>query len=278
MWKKVSFSLLSLLLLFACTKNTFTGRSSLNLIPSTTINQLSNDEYRTFLKQNKTLASGKEVDLVRRIGRDLKAAAEVYYKAKGKTADLKEFAWEFNVVDDPKTVNAFCMPGGKVVVYTGILSVTKNEDALAVVMGHEIAHALAHHGNERMSQQMIAQLGLTSLDLALTKQPTATRQILMEAAGAGAQVGVMLPFSRKHESEADEIGLYLMTMAGYNPDEAAPFWQRMSGSGGSRPPEFMSTHPDPAKRSQSLKEMVPRARSMAKQYPVPTSSKYKKSN
>lgn len=273
---KLSLSLFALLLLFSCTKNTFTGRKSLNIIPSNTINQLSNDEYRTFLKQNKTLSSGKEVDLVRRVGNDLKAATEVFYRSKGKSAELKEFAWEFNVVDDPKTVNAFCMPGGKVVVYTGILSVTKNEDALAVVMGHEIAHALAKHGNERMSQGLIAQLGLTSLDLALSQKPAATRQILMSAAGAGAQVGVMLPFSRKHESEADEIGLYLMAMAGYNPDEAAPFWQRMSGSGGSRPPEFLSTHPDPAKRSQNLKSLVPKARSMAKQYPVTLSSKYKK--
>ena len=273
---KISLSLFALLLLFSCTKNTFTGRKSLNIIPSNTINQLSNDEYRTFLKQNKTLSSGKEVDLVRRVGNDLKAATEVFYRSKGKSAELKEFAWEFNVVDDPKTVNAFCMPGGKVVVYTGILSVTKNEDALAVVMGHEIAHALAKHGNERMSQGLIAQLGLSSLDLALSQKPAATRQILMSAAGAGAQVGVMLPFSRKHESEADEIGLYLMAMAGYNPDEAAPFWQRMSGSGGSRPPEFLSTHPDPAKRSQNLKSLVPKARSMAKQYPVTLSSKYKK--
>ena len=273
---KISLSLFALLLLFSCTKNTFTGRKSLNIIPSNTINQLSNDEYRSFLKQNKTLSSGKEVDLVRRVGNDLKAATEVFYRSKGKSAELKEFAWEFNVVDDPKTVNAFCMPGGKVVVYTGILSVTKNEDDLAVVMGHEIAHALAKHGNERMSQGLIAQLGLTSLDLALSQKPAATRQILMSAAGAGAQVGVMLPFSRKHESEADEIGLYLMAMAGYNPDEAAPFWQRMSGSGGSRPPEFLSTHPDPAKRSQNLKSLVPKARSMAKQYPVTLSSKYKK--
>ncbi len=277
MRNKILLGIFSLLFLFACTKNTFTGRKSLNIIPSTTINQLSNDEYRTFLKQNKTLTSGKDVDLVRRVGKDLKAATEVYYRAKGKSADLREFKWEFNVVDDPKTVNAFCMPGGKVVVYTGILSVTKNEDALAVVMGHEIAHALAHHGNERMSQGLVAQLGLTSLDLALSQKPAATRQLLMTAAGAGAQVGVMLPFSRTHESEADEIGLYLMTMAGYNPDEAAPFWQRMSSSGGSRPPEFLSTHPDPAKRSQELKSLVPKARSMAKQYPVPASSRYKKS-
>lgn len=274
MRKKISFSLFALFLFLACQKNAFTGRSSLNLIPSSTINQLSSDEYRNFLKQSKTLSSGPEVDLVRRVGRDLKAATEVYYKANGKAGELKEFAWEFNVVDEP-TVNAFCMPGGKVVVYTGILKVTQNEDALAVVMGHEIAHALAHHGNERMSQQLVAQLGLTSLDVALAKQPTATRQILMSAAGAGAQVGVMLPFSRKHESEADEIGLYLMAMGGYNPSEAAPFWARMAKSGGGSAPEFLSTHPDPSKRSEKLKELEPKARAYAKKYPVPNSSKYK---
>jgi len=275
MWKKILFSLFTLLFLFACSKNAFTGRKSLNLIPVSTINSLSTSEYKTFLSQNKTLSSGKEVDLVRRVGKDLKAATEVYYRSKGKAADLKNFAWEFNVVDDP-TVNAFCMPGGKVVVYTGILKVTQNEDALAVVMGHEIAHALANHGNERMSQGLVAQLGLTSLDLALSQKPAATRNLLMTAAGAGAQFGVMLPFSRKHESEADEMGLYLMAMAGYNPGEAAPFWQRMGGSGGSRPPEFLSTHPDPAKRSDTLKKLVPKARAYAKKYPVPASSRYKK--
>jgi len=275
MWKKISFSLFMLLFLLACTKNAFTGRKSLNLIPTATINQLSFSEYKTFLSQNKTLASGKEVDLVRRVGKDLKAATEVYYKSIGKASDLKNFAWEFNVVDDPNTVNAFCMPGGKVVVYTGILKVTQNEDALAVVMGHEIAHALANHGNERMSQGLVAQLGLTSLDLALSQKPAATRQLLMTAAGAGAQVGVLLPFSRKHESEADEIGLYLMAMAGYNPNEADPFWKRMNSMGGSRPPEFLSTHPDPAKRSETLRRLVPRAKAYAKKYPVPASSKYK---
>lgn len=275
MWKKISFSLFMLLFLLACTKNAFTGRKSLNLIPTATINQLSFSEYKTFLSQNKTVSSGKDVDLVRRVGKDLKAATEVYYKSIGKASDLKNFAWEFNVVDDPNTVNAFCMPGGKVVVYTGILKVTQNEDALAVVMGHEIAHALANHGNERMSQGLVAQLGLTSLDLALSQKPAATRQLLMTAAGAGAQVGVLLPFSRKHESEADEIGLYLMAMAGYNPNEADPFWKRMNSMGGSRPPEFLSTHPDPAKRSETLRRLVPRAKAYAKKYPVPASSKYK---
>jgi predicted Zn-dependent protease len=276
MLKKLFFVLPILLVLLACSKTAFTGRKQLNLIPTQTINQLSFTEYKTFLQQNKTLSSGKEVDMVRRIGNDLRAAVDVYYKAKNMQKDLKDFAWEFNVVDDANTVNAFCMPGGKVVVYTGILKVTQNEDALACVMGHEIAHALANHGNERMSQGMVAQLGLSSLDLALSQQPAATRQVLMNAAGAGAQVGVLLPFSRKHETEADEIGLYLMAMAGYNANEAGPFWERMNKLGGSRPAAFLSTHPDPAKRSQTLISLIPKAQAYARRYPVTTSSRYKK--
>ncbi len=275
MWKKSLLTVVVLLTLFACTKNAFTGRKSLNLIPNASINQMSFAEYKTFLSANKTISSGSDVDLVRRVGNDLKAAVDVYYRSKNIQSELAGFAWEFNVVDDPNTVNAFCMPGGKVVVYTGILKVTQNEDALAVVMGHEIAHALAKHGNERMSQGMVAQLGLTSLDLALSQKPAATRNLLMTAAGAGAQVGVILPFSRKHESEADEIGLYLMAMAGYNPAEAAPFWGRMSSAGGGRTAEFLSTHPDPAKRSQKLKELVPKARGYAQKYPAKNSSKYR---
>ena len=258
MLKKAFLILVLLPVLFACTKNIFTGRKSLNLIPVQTMNEMSFAEYKTYLQEKKPVSGGKDLDLVRRIGNDLKAATEVYYKAHGKQAELKSFAWEFNVVDDAKTVNAFCMPGGKVVVFTGILNVTKNEDALAVVMGHEIAHALAQHGNERMSQGLITQLGLSSLELALSQKPEATRNLLLSAAGAGAQYGVLLPFSRKHETEADEIGLYLMAMAGYNPAEAAPFWDRMTKSGGgSRPPEFLSTHPDPTKRSETLKHFCP---------------------
>ncbi|MCB0526323.1 MAG: M48 family metallopeptidase [Saprospiraceae bacterium] len=277
MWKKSLLILALMPVVFACSKNVFTGRKGLNLIPVQTLNQMSFTEYRSFLQENKPVSNGKDVDLVRRVGNDIKAATQVYYKAKGKQSELKNFAWEFNVVDDPNTVNAFCMPGGKVVVYTGILKITQNEDALAVVMGHEIAHALAGHGNERMSQGLVAQLGLTSLDIALSQKPAATRNLLLSAAGAGAQLGVLLPFSRKHESEADEIGLYLMAMAGYNPAEAAPFWDRMNKSaGGSRPPEFLSTHPDPTKRSQNLRSLVNKARAYAVRYPVPASSKYKK--
>ncbi len=272
MTRKVLFSLLVLGVLVACSRTAFTGRKQMTLIPIGEINQMSFAEYRSFLSKNPPMTSGPEVELVRRVGNDIKEAVEVYYRAQGKSSELRNFAWEFNVVNDP-TVNAFCMPGGKVVVYTGILRVTQNEDALAVVMGHEIAHALAHHGNERMSQMLMAQLGLTSLQVALANKPAQTRELLMAAAGVGTQVGVLLPFSRKHESEADEIGLYLMTMAGYNPNEAAPFWNRMNSAGGGAPPEFLSTHPDPSKRSERLRQLAPKARAYAQKYPVPNSSK-----
>ncbi len=276
MKKKILLGLMALLVLFACKQTAFTGRKQLAIFPNSELNQMSFAEYKSFLAQNKPVSSGKDLELVRRIGNDLRMAVEVYYKSKGLQNELKNFAWEFNVVDDPNTVNAFCMPGGKVVVYTGIIKVAQNEDALAVVMGHEIAHALANHGNERMSQGIVTQLGLTSLQVALAQKPSQTSNLLLAAAGAGAQVGILLPFSRKHESEADEIGLYLMAMAGYDPNAAAPFWNRMNQSGGGRPPEFLSTHPDPSKRSDRLKQLVPKARAYAIKYPVPGSSRSKK--
>ncbi|TNE56532.1 MAG: M48 family peptidase [Bacteroidetes bacterium] len=276
MKKRILLGLLAFIVIFiACSKTVFTGRKQLNLIPTSELNAMSFNEYRSFLTQNKPMSSGSDVDMVRRIGNDLRLAVEVYYRSKGLSSELKNFSWEFNVVDDPNTVNAFCMPGGKVVVYTGIMKVAQNEDALAVVMGHEIAHALANHGNERMSQGLVAQLGLSSLQVALSQKPSQTNDLLLAAAGAGAQVGILLPFSRKHESEADEIGLYLMSMAGYDPNQAAPFWERMNKMGGARPPEFLSTHPDPEKRSDRLRQLVPKARAYAIKYPAKGSSRLK---
>ncbi len=280
--KKHSFliiGLLSVMLFMACAKVVFTGRRQAKLIPSNQLNTLSFEQYDAFLKDHQPMKSGKQVDMVRRVGYRIQKAAETYYNAQGMADKLAEFQWEFNVVDDP-TVNAFCMPGGKVVVYTGILPITKDEDGLAVVMGHEIAHALANHGNERMSQTLGLQGALLAIEAAVAigqGQPASqeeaqrdqqARQTIMQVAGAGAQVGVLLPFSRKHESEADEIGLYLMAIAGYNVTQAAPFWERMNSSGGDRPPEFLSTHPDPAKRAQRLQELIPAAKAIAAQYPM----------
>jgi predicted Zn-dependent protease len=259
---------------WACKKNAFTGRRQFNMIPAAQLNSMSYTQYREFVKDNKTVRSGADYDMVKRIGNDIRLAAETYYRKTGRENQLKGYQWEFNVVDDP-TVNAFCMPGGKVIFYTGILKVCQNEDAVATVMGHEVAHALANHGGERMSQGLAAQGLLVGLDVALRDKPAQTRNVFLGAVGAGAQVGVLLPFSRKHESEADEIGLYLMAMAGYNPNEAEPFWQRMNKGGGAKPPEFMSTHPDPAKRSQTLKGLVKKAEAYARKYPVSGTSKRK---
>lgn len=281
MKKQSLFIILTLcaILVTACAKVVFTGRRQAKLIPSNQINSLSFEQYDTFLKENQPATSGPQVDMVRRVGYKLQRATEAYYRAKGMEEQLDEFQWEFNVVDDP-TVNAFCMPGGKVVIYTGILPIAQGEDGLAVVMGHEIAHALAHHGNERMSQTLGLQGALLAIEAAVAVkqgQPSSqeeaqrdaqARQTIMQVAGAGAQVGVLLPFSRKHESEADEIGLYLMAIAGYDLTAAAPFWQRMNAGGGERPPEFMSTHPDPSKRAERLQELIPQAQAVAAEVPM----------
>ena len=171
---------------------------------------------------------------------------------------LDGYQWEFNLVDS-KEVNAWCMPGGKVVVYTGILPLTQNENGLAVVMGHEIAHAVAKHGNERMSQGLLTQMGGMALELALQDRPKQTQQLFMTAFGMGAQVGVLLPFSRVQESEADHLGLIFMAMAGYDPNGAVPFWERMAQQGGQKPPEFLSTHPSDQTRIQKIKSELPEA-------------------
>lgn len=269
--KKI-LAICTVMLVMACAEVAFTGRSQLKLIPDAEINSLSFAQYDQFLSEQNVVRSGSQAEMVRRVGNDIRLAAEAYYKAIGQESALESFDWEFNLVNDNQ-INAFAMPGGKTVVYTGILNVAQGEDGLAVIMGHEVAHALAHHGNERMTQGMVSQLGLQTLDIALSEKPAATRTLLMTAAGIGAQVGVMLPFSRKHESEADEIGLYLMAMAGYDVTEAAPFWERMQAQGGQTPPEFLSTHPSPGRRSANLKALVPKAMEYRARYPVPRSSR-----
>ncbi|MEL6671438.1 MAG: M48 family metallopeptidase [Bacteroidota bacterium] len=257
-------------LVIACSKVAFTGRRQAKMIPSSQINEMSFAEYDKFLKANKPMRSGSAVTRVRRIGDRLKKATEIYYRANGMGDQLSEFQWEFNVVDDP-TVNAFCMPGGKVVVYTGIIDVAKDDDGLAVVMGHEIAHALAHHGNERMTQQLGVQgalMGISAFMGGSTDSTSRNTEMVLLAASGLAQVGLQLPFSRKHESEADYIGLMLMGIAGYDVNKAPAFWSRMQAKGGSRGPEFISTHPSPEKRATNLREWAPEARQMGQKYPM----------
>ena len=204
--------------------------------------------------------------MVNRVGQRIVKAVEAYYAEIGKSSELAGYKWEVNLVDD-KTVNAWCMPGGKIVVYTGILPITQNEAALAAVMGHEVSHALLQHGNQRMSQGIIQQLGGVALSVAVANKPQETQNLFLGAYGAGSQVGVLLPFSRKHELEADRFGLIFAAMAGYNPQEAIALWERMEkASAGQSPPEFMSTHPSEGRRIEQLKKYMPEA--LARYRPV----------
>ncbi len=251
--------LLAALTLAACSSVPITGRKQLSLIPAATMLSMSYQQYGEFLQSN-TLSTDKEKSaMVTRVGERIQKAVERYFAERNMADHLKDYKWEFNLVES-KEVNAWCMPGGKVVVYTGILPVTVNEVGLAVVMGHEIAHAVAEHGNERMSQALLAQLGGVGLSMALEKEPQKTRQLWLTVYGAGAQFGALLPFSRLQESEADELGLVFMAMAGYAPNEAVSFWQRMaSQKGGSAPPEFLSTHPSDETRIANLQKLIPEA-------------------
>jgi len=242
-----------------CAKVPVTGRSQLNLIPSSQIHSMSAQQYGEFMKQNPASSDAAGTARVRRVGQRIQGAVERYMAQNGLASRLEGYEWEFNLVQND-AVNAWCMPGGKVVVYTGILPVARDEQGLAVVMGHEIAHAIAEHGSERMSQQLVAQLGGVALSEALRSRPQQTQQLWMAAFGAGAQYGALLPFSRLQESEADRLGLIFMAMAGYDPKAAPAFWQRMADSKqGASPPEFMSTHPSDATRIRKLEELIPEA-------------------
>jgi len=242
-----------------CSSVPITGRKQLNVIPSSTMLSMSYQQYDEFLKANKSVTGTPQAQQVKSVGQKIQKAVETYFAQKGMSGDLKGYEWEFNLVDN-KEVNAWCMPGGKVVVYSGILPLTKDENGLAVVMGHEIAHAIAEHGGERMSQGLITQLGGIALSEAVKNKPQETQALWMAAFGVGAQVGVLLPYSRLHESEADRLGLIFMAMAGYDPNGAVPFWQRMADmKQGQAPPEFLSTHPSDATRIKKIKEQLPEA-------------------
>jgi predicted Zn-dependent protease len=236
-----------------------TGRSGLHLVPDSELAIMSYQEYSQVLKKSKLSTDMSKVSMVRRVGQRIAVASEELLEETGRGEDIRNYKWEFNLIEDDKTVNAWCMPGGKVAVYTGLLPITQDENGLAVVMGHEVAHAIARHGNERMSQGLLAQFGAVGLSVALARSPGVTSDIFMQAYGVGTQVGFLLPYSRVHESEADHIGLILMAKAGYDPRGAVALWQRMNARGGSRPPEFLSTHPAPESRIREIESQLPEA-------------------
>jgi len=248
----------ALFLLSSCATVPLTERRSLNLVSDSELLYPSTQEYAKVLKKSKLSDDLEKVHMVKKVGEDIARATEGFLKESGWESEIKKYKWEFNLIEDDKTINAWCMPGGKVAVYTGILPFTQDENGLAVVMGHEIAHAIAKHGNERISEALLVQLG-GALSLALSKQPARTSQLFLAVYGVTANVGVLLPYSRLHENEADRIGLVLMAKAAYDPREAIPFWQRMNEKGGSRPPEFLSTHPAPETRIEHIQSLIPEA-------------------
>lgn len=235
-----------------------TGRKQLSLVSEQEVLTLSLQQYDEFKKSAPISTDKANSALVQKVGRNIANAVESWLKSNGYESELQYYSWEFNLVKSTD-VNAFCMPGGKIVVYEGILPITRDETGLAVVLGHEVAHAVAKHANERMSQQVAAQYGGAALGAALSGKSEATQQIASSVFGLGAQYGVLLPYSRKQELEADQLGLVFMAMAGYDPRQASDFWTRMSQSGGAGVPEFMSTHPSDDTRIHKIQEELPEA-------------------
>jgi predicted Zn-dependent protease len=262
---KLLFSLILTALIsagiYSCREVPVTGRKQFSIMPDAQVNAQALQAYNQFLDENKSVVlpdMNRETQRIKTIGQRISAAVMEHSRQTNYYDRVKDFKWEFNVVDD-KAVNAWCMPGGKVVFYTGILPVCQNDDAIAIVMGHEIAHAVAGHGGERMSQTLAAQgiLTLGQVGDAIAQKPNLVRQIALQAAGAGTQLG-LLAYSRQHESEADKIGLIYAAMAGYNPDESVAFWKRMAAlSNGQKPPELLSTHPSDSRRIADLQKQIP---------------------
>jgi len=261
-------ALATTLVFLSCATNPFTGNKTLALVPNSQIFPTSFAQYNQFLSENKVIKSTANAEMITRVGQRIASAAERWLDANGYKGYLKDYKWEYNLVDD-KTVNAWCMPGGKIVFYTGILPIAENETAIAAIMGHEVAHALANHGQQRMSSGVLQQIGAVGVGVATSGKSTEAQQAWMQAYGVGSTVGVMLPFSRSHETQADEIGLTLMAVAGYNPDEAAQLWERMkANSGGQAPPEILSTHPSNDSRIANLKQLAPGAKAEAAKFGV----------
>ncbi|HHB77677.1 MAG TPA: M48 family peptidase [Saprospiraceae bacterium] len=266
MLKRISAFLVVIVLLSACKTVPFTGRKQVNFMPNSQLFPMAFEQYEGFLKEHPLSNNKTDANRIKTIGTRIVDATQRYLNANRHKDYLKDYKWEFNLVHDPQK-NAWCMPGGKVVVYDGILDVCQTDAGIATVMGHEIAHALANHGGERMSQGMLQQLGQVGVNVATRNESEKNRMLWMTAYGLGSQVGVMLPFSRKQESEADEIGLLLMTMAGYDPNEALKFWERMEKmSGGQAPPEILSTHPANKTRIENIRRLIPIVKKKAAKY------------
>lgn len=247
------------LMLTACATVPMSDRRQLQLIPQAELLEMSYSQYDEFLAEHTVVTGTAEAEMVERVGERIARAVEAHMREIGREDELRDYAWEFRLIDDEQ-VNAFAMPGGKIAIFSGILPVTQDETGLAVVMGHEIAHTVAGHGNERMSQALLTQLGGMALSAAISEEPETAQNLWLAAYGLGAQVGVLLPYSRLHESEADRLGMIFMAIAGYDPRDAADFWQRMAAAREApSPPEFVATHPSDDRRISDLEEALPDA-------------------
>jgi predicted Zn-dependent protease len=248
-----------LLILGGCSTVPITGRTQLSMVPQADLVTSASQGYDELIAQSQLSDNRQDTQMVMTVGRNVARSAETFLTEVGMEEDLAYYDWEFNLLKDDEMANAFCLPGGKIGVYTGILPVAQGPDGLSVVMSHEVAHAIANHGGERMSQLLLAELGGMALATAVREKPEETRQLAMMAYGLGAQLGVLLPYSRQHESEADRIGLILMARAGYDPRSAISFWERMGDASGPRPPAFLSTHPAPETRIDQIRSYLPEA-------------------
>ena len=242
-----------------CVEVPITQRGSLHLVPESELMTMSFNEYRQILDKSKLSTDQNKVQTVRKVGNRIGKAAEAFLADLGRENQARNYQWEFNLIEDDKVANAWVMPGGKAAVYTGILPYTQDENGLAVVLGHEVAHAIAEHGNERMSQALLANMGTMALSVALAQKPRQTQELFMTVYGMGANVGLILPYSRIHEKEADRIGLMLMARAGYDPRVAVPFWERMNQKEPAKSPEFLSTHPAPSTRIANIQSYISEA-------------------
>ena len=265
--KKLIIFIAAAALLYGCATNPLTGKRTMAFVDNSQLFPSSFAQYDTFLQENTVITGTADAAMVARVGSKLAAAAQQWLTAEGSPHYLDDYQWEYKLIQSDE-VNAWCMPGGKIVVYTGILPVTKDETGLAVVLGHEISHALLNHGQQRMSADVLSQLGATGLSMVTTSQSAETQALAMTAYGAGSQLFGTLPFSRSNESEADHYGLILMAIAGYNPDNAVPFWERMSALGSAGTPEFLSTHPSDTTRISQLQGWIPEAKSKAAEFGV----------
>lgn len=258
MKKLILFSFL--VILSGCKSVPVTGRNQLNLLPGSEMRSMASNQYNQVLDTAQVVRGTEESQMLKTVGEEIKNAVQRYLRENDRLELLEGYQWEFTLIKNDDMVNAWAMPGGKIAFYTGILPICQDANGVAVVMAHEIAHAVARHGNERMSQGLLTQLGGVALQVALRDKQQQTQQLAMAAYGLGSQVGVLLPYSRTHESEADHMGLIFMAMAGYDPREAPELWKRMAArSGGAQPPEFLSTHPSHETRIENLNEWMDEA-------------------